>query len=262
MFNSLKPLSVMVLAFFFICACHPVSISKKRNNNNHTFALNNEFKITSLEPVFLNYGVYRADFFSSGFRIDYKDIVIYIDPVMVDNPIKADYIFITHPHNDHFSLKDIDKIYTEKTLIIGPTALDKTLKDYRFQSITPNKKIDLGKFICETIPAYNIKQHKIGVAMHPRKKNYLGYVLTFNDIKVYHAGDTDYIPEMNQLKHVTVALIPIGEWKTAMNPYQAARAVNSFKPTFVVPMHYKLDNGSEQKFKDSLNPSITVKLLD
>jgi L-ascorbate metabolism protein UlaG (beta-lactamase superfamily) len=249
----------MVLVFIF--ACNPISISKKRNQNNHTLVINKEFKITSLQPIYLNYGVYRANFYQSGFRINYRDLVIYIDPVMLEKPTKADYIFITHPHVDHFSIKDIDKIYKENTLIIGPTELEKKIKDYRFQSIKPNKKIDLGKFICETIPAYNIKKHKMGLALHPRKKNYLGYVLTFNDIKIYHAGDTDYILDMNLLKHVTVALIPIGEWKTAMTPYQAARAVNSFKPTYVIPMHYKLNNGAEKKFKDSLNPLIKIELL-
>lgn len=250
---------IMVLAFLF--GCHPVKISKIRNQNNHSLVINKDFKITSLEPIFLNYGFYRANFYQSGFRINYRNLVIYIDPVMLEKPIKADYIFITHPHNDHFSINDIDKIYKENTLIIGPNELEKKLKNYRFQSIKPNKKIDLGKFTCETVPAYNIKKHKIGLAMHPHKKKYLGYVLTFNDIKIYHAGDTDYIPEKNELKHITVALVPIGQWKTAMNPSQAAKAVNSFKPTYVIPMHYKLNNGAEKEFKDSLNPSIKIELL-
>lgn len=263
-FYSVKLISpklflITVLAFLF--GCHPVSVSKTRNQNNHTLTINKEFSITSLEPVLLNYGFYRAHFFQSGFRINYKKIVIYIDPVMVEKPVKADYIFITHPHVDHFSINDINKIYKENTLIVGPTDLEKKLKNYRFQSIKPNKKIDFGTFICETIPAYNYKHKTLDIALHKQKKNYLGYVLTFQDIKVYHAGDTDYIPDMDKLKHITIALIPIGEKRTAMNPHQAAKATNSFKPTYVIPMHYKLNNGAEQQFKDSLNPSIKVKLL-
>lgn len=245
----------------FLFGCHPVKISKIRNQNNHSLVINKDFKITSLEPIFLNYGFNRANFYQSGFRINYRNLVIYIDPVMLEKPIKADYIFITHPHNDHFSINNIDEIYKENTLIIGPTELEKKLKDYRFQSIKPNKKIDLGKFTCETVPAYNIKKYKIGLAMHPLKKNYLRYVLTFNDIKIYHAGDTDYTPAMDELKHITVALIPIGPWKIATNPAQAAKAVNSFKPTYVIPMHYKLYNGAEKEFKDSSNPSIKIELL-
>ncbi|HIP37663.1 MAG TPA: hypothetical protein EYG85_12500 [Crocinitomix sp.] len=260
-YNLLKFLFLSFLMSFFVLSCHPVTVSKYRTDNSHSLVISKDFKITSLQAVFLNYGFYRAHSFQSGFRINYKDIIIYIDPVAIDLPIKADYIFITHPHVDHFSLNDIDKIYKESTVIIGPQQLEKKLKNYRFQSISPNKKIDFRKFTCQTIPAYNYKHKFFDIALHKEKKNYLGYVLTFDDIKIYHAGDTDDIEEIKQLKHITVALIPIGEKRTAMNPIQAAKIVNQIKPKFVVPIHYKLNKGSEQLFKDCLNSEITVKLL-
>lgn len=68
----------------------------------------------------------------------------------------------------------------------------------------------------------------------------VGYVITCDKIRIYHAGDTDFIPEMNKLKDITFALVPLGEGNTAMNPETAARAVNVIQPEFAGPMHYEL----------------------
>jgi L-ascorbate metabolism protein UlaG (beta-lactamase superfamily) len=245
-----------------VLGCKPISVSKLRNNQNHSLILNKDFKITTLEPVHLNYfGVYQTEFFQSGFRINYKKTVIYIDPIEVTDSIKADYILITHPHKDHFSITDIKTLCQPNTLIIGPKQLEKKLKDYKFQPILPRKKMDLGNFTIETLPAYNIKEHKIGMAWHSVKKNYLGYILTFDDIKIYHAGDTDFIPEMAELKHITIAMVPIGEKFTAMHPKEAAEALNVIQPRFVIPMHYELNKNRVDSLKINLSSLIKIETL-
>lgn len=58
--------------------------------------------------------------------------VIYFDPIKVEEKHDADYIFITHPHWDHFSKEDILKIKKENTKIIGPFGIEKELKEIYF----------------------------------------------------------------------------------------------------------------------------------
>ena len=71
-----------------------------------------------------------------------------------------------------------------------------------------------------------------------------------DDVTYYHAGDTDVIPEMKDLKP-DVAFLPVGGTYT-MTAEEAARAVKEIQPKVVVPMHWGSIIGSSQdaeKFK-------------
>ncbi len=46
--------------------------------------------------------------------------------------------------------------------------------------------------------------------MH-KKGNGVGYVISVEGKNIYHAGDTDLIPEMGNIKNVDIALLPIGQ---------------------------------------------------
>ena len=72
--------------------------------------------------------------------------------------------------------------------------------------------------------------------MHGRDNAWVGYVVQIDGTRFYHAGDTDYIPEMRALQ-VDVACLPISGGET-MNVVEAAAAANSIAPQVVVPMHY------------------------
>jgi L-ascorbate metabolism protein UlaG (beta-lactamase superfamily) len=64
-----------------------------------------------------------------------------------------------------------------------------------------------------------------------------GYVLTFGNVRVYVAGDTEDIPEMRALRNIDVAFVPMNLPFT-MTPEQAADAVREFRPRIVYPYHY------------------------
>ena len=81
------------------------------------------------------------------------------------------------------------------------------------------------------IPAYNI-----GKEFHPQSAGGVGFIFTVNDMRIYHAGDTDFIPEMKDVR-ADVALLPIGG-KYTMNAEEAAQAANTIKPQVTVPMHW------------------------
>ncbi|HLD77650.1 MAG TPA: MBL fold metallo-hydrolase, partial [archaeon] len=88
----------------------------------------------------------------------------------------------------------------------------------------------------KAVPAYNVKEERL--SYHPKRNGWVGFVLTVNGVRIYHAGDTDFIPEMKDLGNIDVALLPIGGTYT-MDAAEAAQAANAVAAKVTVPMHYK-----------------------
>ena len=192
------------------------------------------------------------------FRIEDQGKQIYIDPWKLPaKAIKADYVFVTHSHYDHFSKEDINKIKTDSTKIIGPGDVVNEVKKNAV-SIGPNQEIIIDQLKIKAIPAYNI-----GKKFHPRENNWVGFIITFSDgISVYHAGDTDFIPEMKSLK-VDIALLPVSG-TYVMTADEAIEAANAFQPKIVIPMHYGEIVGSAkdaEKFKAGFNGETVIKTI-
>jgi L-ascorbate metabolism protein UlaG (beta-lactamase superfamily) len=168
----------------------------------------------------------------------YGSRTVCLDPYRISGSRKADLILVSHTHADHFSPEDIAKVAGEKTtLVISADASP----DYPAHVITmrPGDKIELMGLVVEAIPAYNLSK-----PYHPRTNDWLGFILTIDGIRLYHAGDTDFIPEMRGLV-ADVGLIPIGGTYT-MEHDEAAEAVKAMKLTRAVPMHWGGIVGTEK----------------
>ncbi|MBQ1813039.1 MAG: MBL fold metallo-hydrolase [Bacilli bacterium] len=163
------------------------------------------------------------------------DKIIYFDPYKIeDNKHDADIIFITHNHYDHMDINSINKIKNENTIIIAPQTMKDTIDKIEFKDyiyLNPNENIDIDNINIKTIPAYNIEK-----SFHPRKNNWLGYIITFNSISYYIAGDTDKTKESESVK-CDIALIPIGGYYT-MDVEEATELIKIIKPKIVIPTHY------------------------
>lgn len=206
-------------------------------------------------------GIQIANFVPATTQIIANDLVIYIDPVVTSDTLKADYIFITHAHADHFWKPEIKKLVKPATLIVAPEVITKELSKYKTKTTQTNMFIDFGRFNCQVVPAYNLKEKKHQMIMHQPNNNFAGYVLSFDSISIYHAGDTDFIPEIRQLTNIDVAIVPIGVGKTAMTPSEAASACNVIHPKYVVPIHYVPGKNAELEFQNLLNKDIVCKTL-
>ena len=198
-----------------------------------------------------------ATFITSCFKLEIQGKVIYIDPYLLNSTIPADYIFITHTHPDHFSPPDIEKIITKDTRIICPQYFVKVLSKYSIQKVKPGDFINLGDFKCEVVSAYNN-----WLPFHPKFLKYVGYVFTINGMRIYHAGDTDFIHEMKRLKDITIALLPIGVGPLAMNPQQAAEAIKVIKPLITIPMHYQIGKQRAELFQKLVENETKVIILE
>lgn len=170
------------------------------------------------------------------FRIDGQP-VIYIDPWKLGEGLpKADLVLVTHDHYDHCSAEDIQKISHEGTVVIAnPGAARKLGPTARV--LRPGESLTLADVTVTAFPAYNTNKFRsAGQPFHPKADEGNGYIIARDGESLYHAGDTDFIPEMGQL-NVTVALLPVsGTYvMTADEAFEAAKAM---KAEYYVPMHY------------------------
>ncbi len=178
----------------------------------------------------------------SGFLIK-NHRIIYIDPFNIkENSEKADIILITHSHYDHCSIADIKNIIKKGTKIVltadSQSKITRLDVPVDIQIVEPNQELSFGELKISTMPAYNLdKQY------HPKEEGWVGYIVKMNDVIIYHAGDTDLIPEMqkltghNQQNKQFIALLPVGG-KFTMNAEEAAEAAKLIKPALAIPMHY------------------------
>lgn len=187
----------------------------------------------------------------SSIRIN-KEKVIYIDPFKINkNYNDADIIFITHDHYDHYSEEDIDKVIKEDTtIVISKDLLKKLLKKGINKNAIivaePNKEYETQGINFNTIPAYNINKK-----FHPKENNWLGYIITINNVKYYVAGDTDITDENRKVK-CDVAFVLVGGTYT-MDFKEAAQLINEIKPKIAVPIHYGSIVGTEQDARNFIN---------
>ena len=157
--------------------------------------------------------------------------VVYVDPwKLAPGAEKADVILVTHDHYDHFSKDDIAKISKADTVVAGPPSVTAQLKGNTI-AVKPGDKFSAVGVAIEVVPAYNSNKR-----FHPKSAAHVGYIVTLGGKRVYHAGDTDHIPEMAQLK-VDIALLPVSG-TYVMTAAEAAAAANALKPALAIPMHY------------------------
>jgi len=188
------------------------------------------------------------------FRIRNGQTII-IDPFKIRAiPDKADILLISHEHFDHLSLDDIKKVISDKTTIVTIPACKKELSSMKVRevkAVKPGDKLALGDITLEAVPAYNLnKFREPGKPFHPKEDGKVGFILSVKGVRIYHAGDTDPIPEMKGFK-TDVALLPVSG-TYVMTPEEAAEAARMIKPKLAIPMHYGTIVGSEsdaEKFK-------------
>jgi L-ascorbate metabolism protein UlaG (beta-lactamase superfamily) len=169
----------------------------------------------------------------------FGDIVVHVDPVGREGDYAAlpdaDLILVTHEHGDHLDPQAIAEIrQDETTIVVSESCAD------RLEGAHVMKNGDRGTYQgirVEAVPAYNIQHMRSeGQPFHPKGPGN-GYVISFGDLRVYVAGDTENTPEMKALEDIDVAFLPMNLPYT-MTPEMVADAARAFRPRILYPYHF------------------------
>ena len=189
-------------------------------------------------------------------RLDGSTVVLF-DPFQISSTKPADLILISHDHFDHNSPEDVAKIRKKDSIIVTDNASAKKLTG-EIKIVAPGDKISVRGVTVEVGPAYNTNKE-----FHPKAAGMLSFVVTLDGVRYYHAGDTDFIPEMKDME-VDVAFLPVSG-TYVMTADEAVKAAEAIKPKIAIPMHYGAIVGSEkdaEKFQKALEGKVEVVVLE
>lgn len=239
--NPVKSILTIVLIFLITASC--ANANNNMGNIVDTYITPGDKKV-EIEPLI-----------HASIRIVYDGKEIEVDPVskLGDRVTdyskfpKADLILVTHEHHDHLDPNAIKTLMKSDTMIIAnPNSqkilgFGKSLSNGQSIMLPDNIKID-------AVPAYNTSPDKL--QFHPEGRDN-GYVLTLDGLRIYIAGDTEVIPEMQQLKDIDIAFLPCNLPYT-MTPEQLIEAAKIIRPKVLYPYHFGTTDLSS--VSDALKP--------
>ena len=199
----------------------------------------------------------------AGFRLSSGGVTVYIDPFNVPRSTNdGDVVICTHDHYDHCSPEDVRKVARKDAVIVASVNCESKVKKlgFEYKILKPGEAVFIRGIEVKAVPAYNV-----GKRFHTRDYQGIGVVVKLAGVSAYHAGDTDFIPEMEKLKGVVdVALLPVSG-VYVMDASEAARAALAITPKVAIPMHYGEIVGSAsdaEAFKRALEGKIRVEILE
>jgi L-ascorbate metabolism protein UlaG (beta-lactamase superfamily) len=173
----------------------------------------------------------------AGFRLRHKGVEIVIDPYFKNDgkreeapdfdprTLSPHFILITHEHFDHCDVETIKMLARKhKSKVIGPAPVERKLVT-KIVKVKPGTKLEYDKFSLQVEPAF-----------HHQSELPVGYLLDFDGLRVYHAGDTYYDSSLAKI-NTDVAMLPVGGHFT-MNMEEALKLAEEMGPRIVIPMHF------------------------
>lgn len=166
--------------------------------------------------------------------------VVYIDPYAPgDYSEAADLILVTHGHGDHNA---VELPARKKGCVV---AAPKSAVDERgYRVLAEGMSLTEGPLTVRALPASNRN--------HPRGEC-LGYLLSFDKIVLYHAGDTSWLPEMEGFASFGIgyAMLPCDGYYN-MGPEEAGKCAAAMRARRVLPMHSSKDGNFGEKNAEAL----------
>lgn len=197
-------------------------------------------RVVYIDPAYL-----KTHFTHYPKKIDYTRWPDPIDGLPEADLEKADLILVTHHHKDHCKGVTVRRLTKPGTVVAAPQRCLREL-GAGLIVVAEGSELAVDDVAIKAVAAYNMEKRSSRGRAH-KKGVGVGYLLSVDDRTIYHAGDTDLIPEMAHLGPVDVALLPIGGRSFTMNAEKAVQAAAMINPRVVIPMHrFEADLGAFQ----------------
>lgn len=194
-----------------------------------------EFTTANGKKVVFNALMHASIWIEAGDKQIFVDPVYHLGNRCVDYTTmpSADILLVTHEHRDHLDEEVISGLSHERTqLIVNHACADILGKG---TAMANGDKLQLTDDISvEAVPAYNTTEEHL--QFHPKGRDN-GYILTIDGLRIYIAGDTEDIPEMENIKDIDIAFLPCNQPYT-MTPEQLIKAAKVIRPKVLFPYHY------------------------
>lgn len=187
--------------------------------------------------------------------------VIYFDPFQIrEESRRADIVLVTHSHYDHLDPESISSVSKNGTVYVAPASIEKEMRsavsEGELITVKPGDDVEISGVRVQAVPAYNRLK-----PFHPKRNQWVGYVVTMDGIRYYVAGDTDAVSELEGIS-CDVALVPIGGTYT-MTAKEAAKLINAIGPETAIPTHYGSIVGKKEDaetFREHVKKGIAVEI--
>lgn len=187
--------------------------------------------------------------------------VLYFDPFQIrEESRRADIVLVTHSHYDHLDPESISSVSKSGTVYVAPESIEKEMRSAVSEGelimVKPGDDVEIGGVRVQAVPAYNRLK-----PFHPKRNQWVGYVVTMDGIRYYVAGDTDAVSELEGIS-CDVALVPIGGTYT-MTAKEAAKLINAIGPETAIPTHYGSIVGKKEDadtFREHVRKDIAVEI--
>lgn len=187
-------------------------------------------RIIYVDPAYL-----KTHFIRHPKKVEFSSWPDEIDGLPEKGMAKGDVILITHHHKDHCKRVTVNRLSRKTTLVVATRMCGKELGD-RIKVVQPGMRFSVGEINIRTVAAYNVACAGRDRTMH-KQGNGVGYLITLGAKTIYHAGDTDLVPEMDEVGPIDLALLPIGGRGFTMDAAEAVEAARRLSPTIVIPIH-------------------------
>jgi L-ascorbate metabolism protein UlaG (beta-lactamase superfamily) len=195
----------------------------------------------------------------ASWKLKAGDKTIYIDPYQGAYDEEADLILATHSHGDHCAPSKVNAVKGEDTVVVAPVDCAAKIGS-PVKSLKPGEKTSYSDIEIEAVEAYNVKRFRSpGVPFHPKGLG-VGYLVRHGGKTLYHVGDSEFIPEMRDVKGVDLLLVPNGGTYT-MDNEEAVEATVAIGPRKAIPMHTRESDPGEFKEKVESASDVQVVLL-
>ena len=186
----------------------------------------------------------------TGVMIEAKGLRIYIDPFLLPSnytELPADVILITHPHSDHYSRLDIETIITNDTLFVCPENMTDAIDRFDGFGVNPGDSFLVGDINITAFPLY-LDDYSTGQpTFHPKAANWTSFIIDIDGFKIFHAGDTKYIYEYEELTGtIDLAFLPIyfdpglGALNASLLPI--VDSIDMIQPRTTILTHFTTNN--------------------